>query len=89
METNDETLNAFELDRAELMVTQQLLKIALNHIVQNAADPRAMRESIAQIADELCEGFEIRGFPAPKADAAKEFMRHHAAILVSELKLPT
>ena len=85
MESNENSLNAFELDRAELVVTQQLLKIALNHIIMGTPDARQARETVASIADKLIENFAIAGFGPAKTDAMREFMRHHAATLLSEV----
>ena len=85
MESSEDKLNAFALERAELIVTQQLLKIALNHIIMGTPDPRAARETIAAITDQLISGYEIKGFGTAKAEAAREFMKHHATTLLSEV----
>lgn len=85
MVSDDNKLDAVELTRAELAVTQQLLKIVLNHLIQSAPNPREARETIARAADDLCNGYDIRGFGPDKTDAAREFMRHHATTILSEI----
>jgi predicted nucleic acid-binding protein len=88
LETSEETLNAFELDRAELVVTQQLLKIVLINIIQNSPEPRQTRQTIVSMVDDFCQGFAITGFEPDNTNAAREYMRHHAATIMSEVGNP-
>ena len=88
METSEDKLNAFELDRIELVATQQLLKIVLNHIIQEMSDPRQTRETIASLADALCDGYAIGGFGPDKTAAAREYMKHHVTSIMAQVGNP-
>lgn len=85
MESSEHKLNAFELDRAELVVTQQLLKVVINDLIQSTRDKREAREVIAEATDRLLADYRIDGFGPDKTEACREYMRHHATTLLSEV----
>jgi hypothetical protein len=77
-------LDAFELDRLDMFVTQTLLKCMIHHALLASGEPQKAARELASLYENSVHLFRLRGAEGAKEQAAREYMMDRGQALIAE-----